>query len=268
MSTKPTQVAVWAESSSNIEEPSDGLKAAGWDVNQIPTSGNFNWNLNLLGLWTQYLSDGVFHGAVEFVDAVEFDSNVEFDADVDVDGNLNCHDDVIVDADKDINLQGLGKINHGDKHWACSFDHAIWDSTSAGGVTTVVHADNKFSLELSDNNTVVRLSDLPFKPGDRIKSMRLAFTSGGGAPVPNLREEDFGTTFSGPVWTAGVTDTFDGISICQYTPNDPLEIQLDFTTHYFWAQRAVLIVRAGTAGINLYAVDFTYDSKVVTSPAP
>lgn len=53
--TRPTKPAEWADSSTNIVEPTSGRKLQGWDINQVPSSGNQNWWQNQMFQWQSYL---------------------------------------------------------------------------------------------------------------------------------------------------------------------------------------------------------------------
>lgn len=63
--TRPTKQAEWADSSTNIVEPTSGRKLQGWDIGQVPSSGNQNWWQNEVFQWLQYLdaSFGTITGA-------------------------------------------------------------------------------------------------------------------------------------------------------------------------------------------------------------
>lgn len=63
--TRPTKPAEWADSSTNIVEPTSGRKLQGWDIGQVPSSGNQNWWQNDVFQWLQYLdaSFGTITGA-------------------------------------------------------------------------------------------------------------------------------------------------------------------------------------------------------------
>ena len=62
MSTKPATVATWDTSLANLVAPTAGHRLNGYAVNEVPTSGELNGQLNLIGAWAQYLSDAVLTG--------------------------------------------------------------------------------------------------------------------------------------------------------------------------------------------------------------
>ena len=70
MSTKPATVATWDTSLANLVAPTAGHKLSGYVVNEVPTSGELNGQLNLIGLWAQYLSDAVLTGGASVAGAL------------------------------------------------------------------------------------------------------------------------------------------------------------------------------------------------------
>jgi hypothetical protein len=54
--SKPTQTGDWDSSAANIVQPSSGEIAAGWAVGQVPPSGWFNWWMNKVDLWIDWLN--------------------------------------------------------------------------------------------------------------------------------------------------------------------------------------------------------------------
>jgi hypothetical protein len=56
MASKPSQVLAWATGGS-IVEPSAGKKVTGFVSNEQPPAEHFNWILNLLDQWTDYIND-------------------------------------------------------------------------------------------------------------------------------------------------------------------------------------------------------------------
>jgi len=60
--TAPAELPVWATDNTNNGEPSSGQKNSGWAVNQFIVSSYFNWWMNLVYQWINYLSSGVDAG--------------------------------------------------------------------------------------------------------------------------------------------------------------------------------------------------------------
>ncbi len=71
MATKPTKLGQWAtDLSADVVEPSAGKKAIGWGAGERPPNSYFNWWMNTIYDWMQYLNDGVFaSGDLETPDA-------------------------------------------------------------------------------------------------------------------------------------------------------------------------------------------------------
>jgi len=80
MSTKPTDLPTWAtdatyssgpESGEDTKiEPSAGFQAEGFKPATYPRPEHFNWYMNLVYLWAQYLNDGAFSGNHSFANDV------------------------------------------------------------------------------------------------------------------------------------------------------------------------------------------------------
>ena len=71
MATKPTDLARWADAGgASLVEPSDGKKDVGWLAGERPAAQYKNWWQHTVHTWIKYLSDGVFTGAVQFVNGV------------------------------------------------------------------------------------------------------------------------------------------------------------------------------------------------------
>lgn len=80
MATKPASEPRWAETaggtpSVEISEPSSGKKDSGWVDAELPPHNWFNWYMQLVYRWIRYLADGVFSGAVQFLDGITGDTN-------------------------------------------------------------------------------------------------------------------------------------------------------------------------------------------------
>src|SRR4029077_7303986 len=61
MATKPTTPPPnWDSSNGNVTPIPNGHIVSGWDVNEVPPSGVFNWGWQNISAWWAYISDGVF----------------------------------------------------------------------------------------------------------------------------------------------------------------------------------------------------------------
>ncbi len=69
MAEKPTSLPRWADVSGDIVEPSSGKKDIGWVQGERPPAPFFNWILELLYEWMEYLNAPVGTGAGAGIDA-------------------------------------------------------------------------------------------------------------------------------------------------------------------------------------------------------
>lgn len=86
---KPTDPALWATDANFVAvgedwdgeatkvAPSGGRLAEGWEPEMFPPAEEWNWWMNLVGQWTEYLDDGLLEG------------NHEIDGDLLVTGNIS-----------------------------------------------------------------------------------------------------------------------------------------------------------------------------------
>lgn len=75
--TKPTSVPRWADTSSNITEPSSGEKDAGWGVGDPHPSSWENWKANLIGKWFKWFNERFFDGSD--IDKMKSETALEVD---------------------------------------------------------------------------------------------------------------------------------------------------------------------------------------------
>lgn len=75
---KPVSLPRWATGGGAvITDPPSGNKDTGWTLNQVPPSSWFNWYMNLVYLWTQYL-DGIEGETLDWTVAQTFSSGASF----------------------------------------------------------------------------------------------------------------------------------------------------------------------------------------------
>jgi len=94
MSSKPTNVARWAATSSGVEAsnivvPSSGEQDTGWTLGQAPASSKFNWRMNRVHKWLVWLNDG----DVSFRTIAPASGPLTIAGDNTVDGKLNVTGD-------------------------------------------------------------------------------------------------------------------------------------------------------------------------------
>lgn len=73
MSTKPSSVATWDSGSVNLSAPTGGHIASGFASGEVPTSAEMNGWRQIVGAWTQYLSDASFTGGVTIAGGLTVD---------------------------------------------------------------------------------------------------------------------------------------------------------------------------------------------------
>ncbi len=54
--SRPSGYVAWASTATNVAEPTDAKKAAGWAVSEKPASSYFNWLIQKQDQWIQYMS--------------------------------------------------------------------------------------------------------------------------------------------------------------------------------------------------------------------
>lgn len=94
MSTKPLTVALWDTNLTNAVAVTGAHITDGYDEDETPTSGEFNYELNLIGKWCQYLNDGNLTGGVT-VDTLAVTGDMTFGGNV---HGLKTVDDAAIGA--------------------------------------------------------------------------------------------------------------------------------------------------------------------------
>ena len=61
--SKPTKVPRWADTTSNVSEPSSGEKDTGWAVGAIHPSSYQNWISRTVGEWFKWINERLVDGA-------------------------------------------------------------------------------------------------------------------------------------------------------------------------------------------------------------
>lgn len=54
--SRPSELPTWDTTGTNVVEATSGHKADGYGLDEVPSSGEINWYLQLVYLWVQYLS--------------------------------------------------------------------------------------------------------------------------------------------------------------------------------------------------------------------
>lgn len=75
--TKPTTIPKWADTSTNISEPSEGEKNAGWVVGQVHPSSYENWKSKSVGDWIKWLNERFADGGT--IDITKFNGILDVD---------------------------------------------------------------------------------------------------------------------------------------------------------------------------------------------
>lgn len=76
MAAKPGATPNWNTDGTNRTTPSAGELAAGYAVNQVPSSSKLNWWMNTVYQWIQYFADQVFSGGLTSTGAAPNGSGV------------------------------------------------------------------------------------------------------------------------------------------------------------------------------------------------
>ena len=168
MSTKPTSLPRWADVSGDIVEPTSGKKDVGWVSDEEPPAQYFNWLLNLIYLWTRYLSDGVFDGDVQFLDNVDIDGNLN------VDGSFSAADL----TGTDFVATTEGDIRHAEVRHRMPMPF-YGNGVIVGNLDFTLNATGN-AYFISSGGTVTVLFEMPLKEGDRLKTIRVVCYDGAG----------------------------------------------------------------------------------------
>lgn len=167
-------------------------------------------------------------------------------------------------TDQNITLQGLAKLNHGEKYFTVALK-SMYTSTG-GGVGTI-----SFSTDGNANTTAVFNSadgigfvDLPeIKPGDRIKRIIMCYTATTDPAVVNARYVSWTNHASFSI-TAGSVITDAGKKYREYVVDVPTALGIydpsAAPTVPAFAQRAVLTINSDSTDLNVFAVTVIYDS--------
>lgn len=75
---KPATIPKWADTSTNITEPSDGEKDAGWAVGQVHPSSYENWKSKSVGDWIKWIDERFADGGT--IDITKFNGILDVDA--------------------------------------------------------------------------------------------------------------------------------------------------------------------------------------------
>lgn len=108
---RPGTVATWATDTNYTGGPAVGTatkvdptspkRAQGWQPAEEPGAQHFNWQLNLVGQWLDWLAAGVLDG------------NWQFTGNVTIDGTMTFNSDVTLAAGKSVIISGAGKYKRG-----------------------------------------------------------------------------------------------------------------------------------------------------------
>lgn len=255
MAAKPTKLPRWGDVSGDIVEPSSGKKDVGWVDEEKPPAQFFNWLLDLIFQWTDYLNDGALTGNHSI------DGNLDIttgSVDI-VNGNLD-----ITDGDLDVAGTALvashiesttGKVKtseSGIRHAA----RTIFLAAAAGqGDTTGTPADFTTSGNISRWQTTASINEInfpiPVQPGDRITAVKFHV------------KDAVGTTMTGRLMhylAAGGTsvDTVvsDNSGTDQVMPLAGLGAGHTVLSEFYEAQ---VVTNGATGGLRVYGVEVTFD---------
>lgn len=161
----------------------------------------------------------------------------------------------------DIDLTGdiemtTGKVNHGDKYLGLPPNGFF--SGAGSGSPSVSSGALRYTLDTTGGTLTIPTN---LKPGDRIKSIRVAYTSPGGAPDVFVKWNSFASAYDVAV-TIGSTETEFSTSVTDYAVDTPeaLAIHENPTTNTLFAYSANIRIEAISNTTVIHGVSIVYDS--------
>jgi hypothetical protein len=274
MSAKPAEVPEWGTDLSNDTAPSSGQQLTGWTPDQLDVTSYDNWYKARASLWMNYLNDGELEGDVVI------DGDLLVTGTVTLEGFLGVAGPVVIGPlvvlgggealyisggnlvmgpDDVIQVQGTeGDVHHGDYHM--SFEAR--GEFSGSGIGVPVESGQFASYQLSLQNGRLRIPLHGLKPGDQIKSFRIAYSST--ADVPPTAILYLGL-ISTPLGKSCTLTTNNGdltpIFVQEYTVDSPEPIYLfdSLMPDFLFARRASIRINAEANTTEIFALDVTYD---------
>jgi hypothetical protein len=154
--SKPSDIPRWADTSTNIAEPSSGKKDEGWLVNEIPPSSYENWLKNIIGNWFKWLNErmkdsGGDPNLFALIDPgnqsfVTLSDNVDItsytDLEIDADPILLMEDDCVIRPNNSTNTCALGSATY-------TFDSAYIENINSSSVTVNASAGDAMTVVTS-----------------------------------------------------------------------------------------------------------------------
>lgn len=267
---KPTDTAAWATDANYAAgaEPeagtptkvdsTSGQKASGWRPGAEPPAQNLNAWQYAVHLWLLWLN-GIVTGGTDLL--VQTTSGGELKASNTVVPPLTFNDDLTFAADKTVEFQGKGKVNHADKHISFS----PWGVHEGAGTASFDGGGDEITCTLDTSGGILLVPLDGLKPGDRIKKIIVGFTSPGGAPTVSVKHNHFTTPLGLSTTLGPDTETAFGITLREYTVDTPTAISrynaLPGTlADTLFARRATLKLEAASNNTVLHGVSILYDS--------
>lgn len=241
MSTKPTQVPLWATDATytgGVEagtdtktEPDGARKAEGWEPAAKPPAQEFNWWWNLVGLWAQYLNDGALEGNHSI------DGDLDVTGAADVTGNLDVGGTTTA-----VDLVLSGEDYHGDREvTVCpTSDTVVGTYASAINASAIRHVLSAGDFVAFDIGALASL-----RKGDRVKSIKIVTTSGDDATV-ELYDQTGATATLRAFTQTGEFDVIGGV-----------EIEPDVPAALTQGQTLVMWITAGGSAVNIWTFTIT-----------
>lgn len=252
MSARPSGPALWATDSTftsgptagspNKVKPSNGRIAEGWRPGDKPPAENLGWQLNLIGQWTAYLSDGALDGDHSIAGALDVTGEVS--ADVVTANSATVGGDAAIAGNATIagNLTVTGAIKHGARTLHVGAAAFVADSA----------ATSLSQLGYVTATSVAKLfAPIALPAGKRIKSVTVYYDrNGSGSVAPKLERMNPSTGTITAVWTGTTDSTGSGI-----------ESQTDAATNHTMLASDVywLSVTLTASACRLYGAVIVYD---------
>jgi len=129
MATKPASEPRWADVGGDIVEPSAGKKNVGWVANERPPAQFFNWLLNTIWLWIQWLNSAVvdFGTATVQADVFTVDTTINVSPEQLSHGTLTRYVPI-----EDFDYSGSVYLNNGRDNTGNGITSVFFNKTNSG----------------------------------------------------------------------------------------------------------------------------------------
>lgn len=213
MSTKPTDVARWANVGGSITVPPSGKQDVGWVPGEAPPAEYFNWLNNSAYLWFKWLSDGdvsfhnvvatgtlavtgaatfgstvgitaaltaasaAFSGAATFASTVGITGAATFGSTVGIAALLTASGGLTLGANTNLTLSGTGDLKHGAREIVVDTSAFAASGNTTFGMPSGGGGAPWSNWGTPPNDTIT--GPVGLRTGDRILSITYHYSKGG-----------------------------------------------------------------------------------------